>query len=288
MPEDRERSPLRAGSFDLVFIEPVWTQPLNEALEEPQGKHGPRRLFLCLSGRGTLELNGKAYGIERGSVFLADPTTKVIWRDFIRQDTQLLCLPFYMQQIGENRENPRAALLMQFYESSADTVGCAPALCDYSDFLKRRMVSDLRLGFDSILLGFLLDAAAALSNESDSTSDADRIFTYVRSHARQKLSVADLARFLLMSDRALFYFFKKHFNTSPNEFINRVRMDAAAEYLANGLSVREVSEIFHFSEVTSFCRMYKKYFGMTPSEHRKIVEDGMSSTTRFLPQESDV
>ena len=286
MPEEQERSPLRAGSFDIIFNEPIWTQPLNEALEEPQGKRGPRRLFLCLSGRGTLELNGKTYGMERGSVFLADSTTRVIWRDFVRQDTQLLCLPFYMQPIEEKLENPRAALLLQFYESAADTVGCAPSLCDYSDFLKRRMVSDLRLGFDSILLGFLLDAAVALSNGSDSTSDADRIFTYVRSHARQKLSVADLARFLLMSDRALFYFFKKHFGTSPNDFINRVRMDAAAEYLANGLSVREVSEIFHFSEVTSFCRMYKKYFGMTPSEHRKIVEDNTSSTPRFLEESS--
>ena len=46
-------------------------------------------------------------------------------------------------------------------------------------------------------------------------------------------------------------------------------MDAAAEHLARGLTVREVSDLFRFSESTSFCRMFKKYYGVTPSEYQK-------------------
>lgn len=46
-------------------------------------------------------------------------------------------------------------------------------------------------------------------------------------------------------------------------------MHAAGEHLSNGLSVREISELFRFSEITSFCRMFKKYYGITPSEFQR-------------------
>ena len=75
-----------------------------------------------------------------------------------------------------------------------------------------------------------------------------------------------------VSERSLFYFFKKNFQTSPSDFINCVRMNAAAEHICRGLPVKEVSEMYHFSEYSAFCRLFKKHFGITPTEYRQLAE----------------
>ena len=75
-----------------------------------------------------------------------------------------------------------------------------------------------------------------------------------------------------VSERSLFYFFKKNFQTSPSDFINCVRMNAAAEHIRRGLSVKEVTEMYHFSEYSAFCRLFKKYFRITPTEYRQLAE----------------
>ena len=75
-----------------------------------------------------------------------------------------------------------------------------------------------------------------------------------------------------VSERSLFYFFKKNFQTSPTDFINCVRMNAAVEHIRRGLSVKEVTEMYHFSESSAFCRLFKKHFGITPTEYRQLAE----------------
>ena len=46
----------------------------------------------------------------------------------------------------------------------------------------------------------------------------------------------------------------------------------AAEHIRRGLSVKEVTEMYHFSEYSAFCRLFKKYFRITPTEYRQLAE----------------
>lgn len=275
--------PFQAGRFSLAFGEPTWGRPEEEYPAPASLGERSARMILCLSGKSTVELDGVAFNAERGTVLYADSLTAVRWREVMRQETQLFCVPFWIWETAEDGGQPHTLQLASLLGGRNFAVGVGPSLCDYSDFLKRRVADESRVGFDNVLFAFLLDAAFVLSQSTDMRTDRERIVVYARAHARQKLTVGDLARFLSMSDRALFYFFKKNFGISPNDFINRIRVSAASEYLSRGLSVREVSEIFHFSEVTAFSRIYKKYFGMTPGEYRKhIAEDSMSSATGSL------
>ena len=58
-------------------------------------------------------------------------------------------------------------------------------------------------------------------------------------------------------------------------------MRSAAECLQKGLSVKEVSDMYKFSECTSFYRMFKKYFGITPTEYQRLIEVGKDTPNEY-------
>lgn len=64
--------------------------------------------------------------------------------------------------------------------------------------------------------------------------------------------------------------FTKHFGISPKQFIIDVRIQKAKQLLAEGaLNISAISEKCGFSNFYHFCRLFKKYTGITPSEYRK-------------------
>lgn len=264
---------VHSGNFDIFFMEPAWETPGPEDHTKFENCPTLRELHLCLRGKGRLELDGTVFCIQRGSVWFTSRETNQFWHEYDKQETLLLRVPFCLQRVRHEADCPYDQLLVSFMHrkngisgQDAALIGYDQTLCEYSEFLKKRVCSACRCGFESILLGLLLDSLFALNSAERTMSDKEKIEAYVKANVMQKISVADLAKLLSVSERSLFYLFTKHFQTSPTDYINRARMDAAAEHLAKGISVREVSEMFKFSEVTSFCRMFKKYYGVSPSK----------------------
>ena len=280
--------PVPFGNFDILCKEPTWETPDTESigrfngytdlptLQKPHEDDNRFDLHLCLRGRGRMELNGTMHAVARGSVWFTAPTSHLYWHEFNRQETLILHIPFTLLH---GRSTPgldtHDALFADFLRrmddpsASSAWIGYDQTLCAYSDFLKQRMTVTERFGFQNLLLSLLMDSLQALNTAERPATDAQFIASYVKANVLQKITVGELARLLSVSERSLFYIFTKNFNASPNDYINRTRMDAAAEHLCKGLSVREVSELFRFSETTSFSRMFKKYHGVTPSEYQR-------------------
>lgn len=282
--------PLPFGNFDIFFLEPIWETPDSEGIGQFNGYadlptlHVRRDndirhdLYLCLRGRGRMELDGTMHAVERGSVWFSSPTSRLYWHEYNKQETLILHIPFTLLRTRSAGGVARQDMLFHDFlqrisdgGDSSSLIGYDQTLCEYSDFLKQRMTVSNRYGFQSLLLSFLMDSLQALNSTERPVTDAQFIASYVKANVLQKITVGDLAKLLSVSERSLFYIFTKNFNASPTDYINRTRMDTAAEHLAKGLTVREVSELFRFSETTSFSRMFKKYHGVTPSEYQKAA-----------------
>jgi len=84
------------------------------------------------------------------------------------------------------------------------------------------------------------------------------------------LTNARLADECNMSEVYFRKLFSKYFNTSPKQFVIDVRLQKAKQLLTEGvLNVSLISESCGFSNPYHFCRIFKQYTGMTPSEYRK-------------------
>lgn len=285
--------PIPFGNLDILFKEPLWESPDSAAvqqfhgytdlpaLHEAHAQASDFHLYLCLRGRGRVELDNVMHAIERGSVWFAAGASHLYWHEYNRQETLILHIPFTLLPRHRSEDGGQQERLFQdFLQRAGATatpyslIGYDQTLCEYSDFLKQRTTLAGRYGQQALLLALLMDSLQALNTTERPVTDAEFISSYVKANILQKITVGDLAKLLSVSERSLFYIFTKNFNASPNDYINRTRMDAAAEHLAKGLTVREVSELFKFSEITSFSRMFKKYHGLTPSAFQRAALSG--------------
>lgn len=267
---------IKTGNFTISFLQPGWISPGPEDPSRFELYPHLLEINLCLRGKGRIELNGTDYAVESGSVWFSTRQNNVFWQEINRQEMTLLRVPFWIEPYRSDAcTTLQDRILCDFDQAYHDRpagfspIGYDPSLCEYSDFLKRRISVGSLCGFECILTGFLMDVLHVIEEAKEPSTEIQRIETYVKANAMQKISVRDLAKLLSVSDRSLFYLFAKHLQVSPNDYINRIRMNSAAEHLAGGLTVREVSELFKFSETTSFCRMFKKYYGCTPTEFKK-------------------
>src|SRR5215472_5677970 len=84
--------------------------------------------------------------------------------------------------------------------------------------------------------------------------------------ASARYDARELARLFEMSPRQLQRKFSRYMKRSPQEWLNAQRIMASRQLLLSGVTVKEVAFELGFKQVSHFCRQFKKYHNVTPSE----------------------
>ncbi|MEH2180230.1 AraC family transcriptional regulator [Nostoc sp.] len=94
-------------------------------------------------------------------------------------------------------------------------------------------------------------------------------------HAREILlsrlenppSILELAQLVQVSERTLHYGFRELFGTTVFGYLTQQRMKQAEQLLRSGkVSIAEVANLIGYSQPASFAAVFKRKFGITPSE----------------------
>ena len=97
------------------------------------------------------------------------------------------------------------------------------------------------------------------------------VLELINENTQHQLMIQELAKVVNLSPGRLAHLFKSEVGTSPQRYVNSVRLEKAKDLLECGmLSVKEVAAEIGFPNVSSFCRSFKACYGTTPSEYRKI------------------
>jgi AraC-like DNA-binding protein len=92
---------------------------------------------------------------------------------------------------------------------------------------------------------------------------------YVAQNYREKIQNIEVANLCAMSPFVFSRKFKDAFGLSFRDYIVRYRLRAACALLKNpGASVTEVAFAVGFNDVSYFSRMFKRHFGVPPSERQ--------------------
>lgn len=97
-----------------------------------------------------------------------------------------------------------------------------------------------------------------------------RVKQYIKSNFQKDISLDGVSEMVNISP----YYFSKVFKDEAGEnfieYLTKVRMENAKEYLKNPeLSVKEICAMSGYGDPNYFSRIFKKYIGVTPSEYRE-------------------
>jgi AraC-like DNA-binding protein len=141
----------------------------------------------------------------------------------------------------------------------------------FSDYEKMRYLEATRgsrLKRMSLFYGILARLVHESKSQNPHLAHATQfIFAHL---ADPKLSNDRIASAIDISEVYLRRLFRENYKTTPKQYIIETRLKKAEQFLQeNRLSVTEIALQCGFSSVYHFCRSFKQFANLTPSEYRK-------------------
>ncbi|MCD9020439.1 helix-turn-helix domain-containing protein [Cohnella silvisoli] len=114
---------------------------------------------------------------------------------------------------------------------------------------------------------------AVLSPPSEKWSAHSHIYGLIRfmeDHYIQEITLDELAKRSGYTPSYIIRLFKEMTDSTPFQYLNELRMFAATSYLQSGeKSIQNIAESIGFPNIHYFSRMFKKKFGVSPTEWKK-------------------
>ena len=130
------------------------------------------------------------------------------------------------------------------------------------------------LGFEiaskALLELFLISVLRDTAPENKRCKDLYYIKAYIEQHADQKINFRELASISGYSDDYFRYMFKQKFGIAPQGYMIDIRLNNAKQMLnSTSLSCTEVAQRCGFSNSAQLSAMFKKKWGISPSDVKK-------------------
>jgi AraC family transcriptional regulator len=113
-------------------------------------------------------------------------------------------------------------------------------------------------------------------------SRINRVMDYIEKHLNEDMTLNKIAQIACFSPFHFHRIFSILTNETLNTFIQRIRIEKAAQLLRNeeNISITEIANNCGFGSTAHFSRTFRKYFGLTAKEFREtekavFVKDGL-------------
>ena len=102
----------------------------------------------------------------------------------------------------------------------------------------------------------------------------EKIYEYIYAHFFNDLTINDITKEFNISRNYVFKLCKEHYGQSPKQIIQELRMNQASQLLRGSNSqVKEIAALVGYKDPFSFSKMFKDYYGHSPSQFRKLSEE---------------
>lgn len=110
-------------------------------------------------------------------------------------------------------------------------------------------------------------------NSARIPKEMQKILDYINSNFTEIKYVKDIYDVFFISPATLSRWFEKYIGTSPHEFLESKKLALAKKLLNGGRSVTDSSTLSGFADNSYFTYVFKKKFGITPTEYRRNLTE---------------
>lgn len=217
-----------------------------------------------------IETSWMSFFIEQRKL-LSEP---LVHKDLAQTDRLLTAIMARLQTIEEADEKIISRLLVDQLSGLLQELVLLPAAYDERVLGPyRQLKKDIEGGLvleqacgrllDIIQLGF------ACSREKQSQENRSVVIlakAYIDQHYRENISLEKIAAHFYVSKEYLSNAYKARFQINLSQYVLQLKMEEARRLLKNGYSHGDVASALGYQDKTYFYRVFKKYYGCTPSE----------------------
>lgn len=257
--------------FDHVLLKPKQQIGLHE--------HREWEISLIIKGCGIRTMGDTDAPFSQGDIVLIPPGMPHCWR-FSDDDYEIENMTIvFPQSVIDAASAALPELRQAFGKLSNITMACT-----FSGDTRRHLtehISAMGNQTDAMHAVSLLQILATVAEnqnvciagkrqyETNAERRLKQIRIFVTCNNMHKVTIDDIALHTGMNRSSLCTFFRRHTGMTLIEYVNRMRLDNAKRLLCNqSLTVQQVCYRSGFQDVPYFCRLFKRTFGMTPSEYR--------------------
>ena len=177
-----------------------------------------------------------------------------------------LLSPFKERKIGEKN----LYISTEFRHASPDFY-FERAFLDVNDLPKEDVMLTL---FSSLLCEIRCAFVRKEEHSTNAHSTSEEIISYVNDNLKNDISIKKIANTLHISQTEVSRAFKKSLGTSIYDYVLTKRLIMFNKRIATAKSTQELARECGFRDYSSFYRLYKKRFGISPTEYIKNKVQG--------------
>ncbi len=267
---------------------------------KPLHRFGPNNrnnyvLHIVWRGKGTFEIGGRGYALERGNAFLIPPEVEAWYQADRNNPWSYFWIGFngikaeeYIASAGFGKDTlvRRVEDVDRLYRYVDQMLTChevTPA-----NELKR---IGLTLLFFAALAeeysrGNVIKTRNVLAQES---LYIDEAVEYIDKNLSKKIKIEELAKRAGISRSYFSICFKKVMGCSPQDYIVNLRMKKSMLLLkTTALSVTEIADSVGYNDPLAFSKIFKQNFGESPKAYRNTKEEVLKCGEKGGFTESDL
>ena len=100
--------------------------------------------------------------------------------------------------------------------------------------------------------------------------EAEMDSRYVDTHLAEKITLEDIARKFLVSQSTISQTFRQKMGISFYRYVTQRRLIAAKTEILAGCQLESLYETMGFSDYSTFYRAFRREYGISPSQYRKL------------------
>jgi len=246
-------------------------------------------MLYCVSGTGTVTLDGIAHILEPGQCIITFPnqvithmaTSRTPW-SIIWVGLKGILLPYYLQRMGISSSSPvfpwrnseyilhgLTRILQSSSEVNNDILSCdAPSVSTGGELERMSCIYSVLSESYRLCSRF-----AELNGQAIQYEDyIQKAISFMEANYNHKIKISDVAKHVGLNRSYLFTLFKEHLTESPQEFLTRLRIKKACDMFRSPEStVASVAFALGY-EPRALTRLFKQITGFTPTEYRSNLK----------------
>lgn len=248
--------------------------------------HDDIELIMVMSGQMLYKINGEITVLNEGEGLIVNSKQLHYGFSKTKKECDFICILFHpvlvcsSKTFEENYVKPFLESSVSFVHLSPDILWQKDALSYIESIWNCNSEKNAPLHIHGMIYllweAIVNNLSCANSNfKTDSNlTTLKTMMTFTREHANEKITLCDIALSGHISKRTCGYLFLKYLNQTPIEFLNDYRLRKSIELLkSTDMTILEISLAVGFSGASYYAEAFKKRFGKSPSEQRKLFKN---------------